>query len=277
MKNEIPVEFDSPDIPFTIVGTRLAEFPTGGIQVLLHRCISLSQWKLRGQGAPVWRLYYPLSDGARAIEGENVTILQANHLYLIPPHSVLEFEATKEFSKWYFHFTVEANDLTPAPGIYEIPPGERLSELLHEVCPNLSGSVEFSPFPKPWRVIQLLSLALEFAPGSLWDVARSDQRLENVVAMMEAHLTEKITLAEIANHSGMSERGISKLFVRHTGMSPIRYLIELRLNQATRLLCHTNQSIEAIAEHCGLTNRFYLTRLMKKYRHTTPAAMRAEQ
>jgi transcriptional regulator GlxA family with amidase domain len=104
---------------------------------------------------------------------------------------------------------------------------------------------------------------------------RSDRCLENAITLMEKSYAKKLTLEAISRAAGMSPHGLSKLLVKHTGLSPINYLNALRLHHASRLLKQTNLSIEAIAEQCGFANRFYMTRLMKKHRHTTPAAFRA--
>ncbi|HPA18718.1 MAG TPA: helix-turn-helix domain-containing protein [Verrucomicrobiae bacterium] len=77
-------------------------------------------------------------------------------------------------------------------------------------------------------------------------------------------------------------RTLSKWYIHFTlrggppVLAPIRYLIELRLNHCFRLLRHSSLTIEEIAEQCGFANRFYLTRVMREYRQTTPAAFRRQ-
>ena len=56
----------------------------------------------------------------------------------------------------------------------------------------------------------------------------------------------------------------------------MRYLLELRLNTAMKLLRHTDHSIEQIARECGFGDRYYFTRIFTKHRQTTPAAFRKE-
>ena len=56
----------------------------------------------------------------------------------------------------------------------------------------------------------------------------------------------------------------------------MRYLLELRLNTAMKLLRHTDRSIEQIARECGFRDSYYFTRVFTKHRQTTPAAFRRE-
>ena len=93
---------------------------------------------------------------------------------------------------------------------------------------------------------------------------------------LREHLRDKVTLADLARHSACSSRALSHMFVTELGFPPMRYLIELRMNHAMKLLRHTDHSIEQIAEECGFPNRYYLTRMLSKYRKTTPAAFRAD-
>jgi AraC-like DNA-binding protein len=57
----------------------------------------------------------------------------------------------------------------------------------------------------------------------------------------------------------------------------MRVLLDYRLDEACRLLRGEESSIEEIAEQCGLVNRHYLSRMMRQYSNTSPAAYRDEQ
>jgi AraC-like DNA-binding protein len=260
----------------SIIGERLADVPTFGFDVLIHQCIRLEKWEISGPGAPFWRLYYPLSTGAFLVKDSESAPLDTGMLYLIPPHSKLQFEARQCFSKWYLHFTVSGLVKAPMPGVYCIEPSHRIAELLAEVCPARDADPVLSHPAFLWRVTEFLSLVLSHAPDALWNAAISDPRLERAIALMESDFTEKLTVSTIDKTAGLSERAVSELFVQHTGLSPIRYLIELRLNHAYRLLKQTDLPIESVAEQAGFANRFYLTRIMKKYRNNTPAAFRVQ-
>ena len=66
------------------------------------------------------------------------------------------------------------------------------------------------------------------------------------------------------------------LELRTTGFTPIRYLLELHLNTAMKLLRQTDHSNEQIARECGFGDRYSFTRIFTKHRQTTPAAFRKE-
>ncbi|MNU07967.1 HTH-type transcriptional activator RhaS [compost metagenome] len=57
-------------------------------------------------------------------------------------------------------------------------------------------------------------------------------------------------------------------------MPPHRYLINLRVEKARRLLEKTSMSIAEIAYECGFAHQEHLTRLFRRQTGTTPAAYR---
>ncbi len=255
----------------SIVGTQLVEQSVGGIEVLLHRCVALKKWQITGPGSPFWRLYYPLSDGAEVLCGDMRQLLRAGEVYLIPPHSRLSFEAHLPFTKWYLHFTLKGDLQQQETGMYLVQRTEPIDHLLARVCPLPDSADEPC---QPFDTIGLIALCLSHCTAVLGDEQQSDARLQRAVQLMHARLTEKLTLADICTVTGLRERALNHLFLRHTGLSPIRYLIELRLNEACRLLRYTDASVEEVAESSGFANRFYLDRMMKKHRHLTAAGFR---
>lgn len=88
------------------------------------------------------------------------------------------------------------------------------------------------------------------------------------------HFSETITLAEAASFVHMNPSYLSKLFKNVTGMTFTEYLNKVRLEEAKRLLNHTDYSIIDIAVACGFSNQSYFTKVFKKYTGTTPKQYR---
>ncbi|MFJ4221352.1 helix-turn-helix transcriptional regulator [Curtobacterium luteum] len=63
--------------------------------------------------------------------------------------------------------------------------------------------------------------------------ARTDveQRMRRAVAFVDEHAREPITVADVADACGLSERGLQDLFRRRLGVTPTRYLREVRLDR----------------------------------------------
>jgi AraC family transcriptional activator FtrA len=72
-----------------------------------------------------------------------------------------------------------------------------------------------------------------------------------VVAWVQAHLDESITIADLAHRAAMSKRNFARRFVATFGTTPYRWILRQRLQMAQRMLETTDLSVDAIAEACG--------------------------
>ncbi len=200
--------------------------------------------------------------------------LEPGSLYLISPHTAFHSRCSRPFAKWYLHFNTGGLPDACRPGIVKLRPTARMRALLLLTFPKQirSGRTKAEE-SHPLESLELALLALRMALPEFHS-SRPDARLARCVAHLHEHLRGKITLAKLVQCVGTSARTLAHLFAAELGFPPMRYLIELRLNRAMLLLRHTDHSIEEIAEECGFPNRYYLTRMLSKYRLITPAEFR---
>lgn len=98
--------------------------------------------------------------------------------------------------------------------------------------------------------------------------------LEQVLLHLEQHLTEPVTLDELAAVAHTSKYHLSHEFQRLTGYAPIEYLIQLRLRKACLLLQTTSLPVTKITELVGIPNNQYFGKLFKKKLGQTPGEYR---
>lgn len=98
--------------------------------------------------------------------------------------------------------------------------------------------------------------------------------LSDAVDYMTANIDTAINLSDIAQATNRSPSHIARIFRTELGMPPHRYLINLRVDKARRLLEKTSMSIAEIAYECGFAHQEHLTRLFRRHCQTTPAAYR---
>jgi transcriptional regulator GlxA family with amidase domain len=101
--------------------------------------------------------------------------------------------------------------------------------------------------------------------------------IHQVQNWLAEHLTESISLTELAQIAHMSVRSFSRAFKEATGLTPIQYRQRLRLEVAATLLHSSELSIEAIAARCGFDDARHFRRLWQRYFGTAPSAMRLQQ
>lgn len=275
-RHDVKVDCGPPVVKHTIRGMRLADAPVSSIEVLMHRHVRLNEWKLRFAADPYWRLYWPTSRGGRLVFAGNEHPLEPGWLYLIAPHTAFDSDCSRPFSKWYVHFTVGGLHEHCRPGILRIRPAAKMRALLASVCPSRMQTRKGTTQPSaPLETLELVLLAVQQVIAQVRLPLDADGRLPRCVSFLRDRIAQRTTLRDVARFAGVGMRTLSHMFVSGVGLPPMRYLIELRLNHAMKLLRHTDQTIEDIAAECGFPNRYYFTRMLSKYRQTTPAAFRA--
>lgn len=95
------------------------------------------------------------------------------------------------------------------------------------------------------------------------------------VGLMEAHVDEVLSRAELAARIGVSARQLERLFQRYLGCTPTRYYLTLRLERARRLLQQTPLPIIEIALACGFVSASHFSKAYRDHFAKTPRQERA--
>ena len=77
------------------------------------------------------------------------------------------------------------------------------------------------------------------------------QPLRDVQAWAIDHLDADLSVARLAERAAMSPRNFARAFAREVGVTPARYVEDLRLEAARRLLETTARPVEQVATACG--------------------------
>jgi len=94
-------------------------------------------------------------------------------------------------------------------------------------------------------------------------------RFQEISAYIDAHYSEKITLKNLADLSGISPSRLSHFIKEIVGISFQEYMNKVRLEKAVYALKHTDKSIRDVVESCGFSDQKYLNAVMKEYFHLT--------
>lgn len=94
---------------------------------------------------------------------------------------------------------------------------------------------------------------------------------EQVNAYLEANVTEKLTLERIASDLNYSVSQMKKLYRRQAGRGIIETFIQLKMDEAKRLLREGKMNIKQIAAYLGYDNAAYFSRIFKKTFDMTPS------
>jgi AraC family transcriptional regulator len=101
-----------------------------------------------------------------------------------------------------------------------------------------------------------------------------ERRLRAVVDYIEAHLSEDVTLGQLANLAHMSQFHLGHLFKQSTGLSPHQYLLRRRIAKAKTLLATGKLALAEISCMLGFASQTHFTTVFRKFAGITPLAYR---
>jgi AraC family transcriptional regulator len=99
-------------------------------------------------------------------------------------------------------------------------------------------------------------------------------RLKRVLALIEARFTENISLHALAAEACLSEFHFSRLFQKEVGISPHRYVMHRRVQEAQRKLTHGYSPLAKIAREAGFGSQANFVRVFRKFTGLTPGQYR---
>ena len=88
--------------------------------------------------------------------------------------------------------------------------------------------------------------------------------LQTAVQLMQQNLEEPLRMTEVAHYLECSQRQLERLFHQHTGMTPMRYYLNLRIHKARGLLTQTDLSVAEVAGACGFKNTAHFSRAYRQ-------------
>lgn len=116
---------------------------------------------------------------------------------------------------------------------------------------------------------------LERAKGYAFESVNKKYVVEQIVNYFDDHYNEKISLDQIAENMYLSPFYISKIFKSETGDTPIRHLINIRLEKAKELLVEGySGSIQEVAASVGYEDAYHFSKLFKKRYGISPSQAR---
>ena len=101
------------------------------------------------------------------------------------------------------------------------------------------------------------------------------KRMQTVFEYVMTNFHKNVTLDEIASIANMTKNAFCRYFKVRTNKSFFQFLIEVRIERASKLLANDNElSVLEIAELCGFNNISNFNRKFKEIKHTSPLQYR---
>lgn len=114
---------------------------------------------------------------------------------------------------------------------------------------------------------------LNFKTSNL-KINQSKDILPQILQWIKIHITQNISLQNVAYEFNFSKEYLARYFKKRMGMSMQEYINYLRISDAKQLLCNSNLNIKEIGHKLGFVDEKYFLKLFKKYENLTPKQFR---
>ena len=243
------------------------------------RSILPSSWQGQNLRLPDSKFYY-VEKGNIVVEiyGQTITAGPGD-LMLIPAHTLHSCWLTEEryAEKSWCHFSLK-NGAAEFFESCQVPP---LLHVKDRITVKRLFRTLFSSHDMPAARKNLTATAAicglvqyYFDHTAVIVQEAASDRIKQVITYISEHYTENITLEQLAKLSSYSPTHLSKRFRDATGIPPIRYLNNVRIEQAKYLLQYTSDPISRIMERCGFSDAAYFSRAFKKVLGYSPKTFR---
>ena len=206
----------------------------------------------------------------------------AGQSFLLFPFEMLEYMPDPD-DPWEYVWVVfngtEAKHIlaytgfTPDSPISPVLPCEELLPLYETLRPY-PGSVAQS-YHTIGALYQLLSAFIRLYPNPADAAAAEKQLLNRAMLRIEKDLDKPaLSISAIAGELFISRSYLYKLFYAEFGISPMRYLTNLRVKRACDMLTATSASVKSVAASVGYANPLYFSKVFRQCTGMTPSAYR---
>ncbi len=92
-----------------------------------------------------------------------------------------------------------------------------------------------------------------------------------IIYIEKNFLNEKISVPFLSERCRISESYLKKLFIKKFGVTPMKYIIQMKINYACDLLSSERYTISEVAQMCRYDNVYYFSRQFKEYIGISPS------
>jgi len=219
-------------------------------------------------------------------EGEAHILIDDQTNYLPPHHVALMRPGHREFFQFAVQTATRHAWCAVHPSLLDAPLVEALvgAPFCLPLTPRLHSLIELGLSLTPSELATAHSLLAQLGLCALLLYAfEADQAaiqtltplvLIRAQQFIEANLASPMRLNDIARAVHVSAAHLVKLFRRHLGVTPMRYLWDVRVRRGAQLLIQSGLSVSEVAERCGFRSQFHFSRAIKRRYGLSPRALR---
>ena len=263
-----------------------------------------ANWNWQNVCSPFYRLYYITKGHAQIRFPNGIIELKPDHLYFIPAFMQHSYICNAHFEHYYLHIyedhqydalildkwdfpteiTATSIDKALVTRLCEINPNMKLASsnpATYDNTPTLTSNLQKNrqralcdKIESRGIVYQLLSRFFKYARPK---IVTKDKRIEEALDYISRHICEDIDLDKLALETCLSKDHFIRIFKKETGMTPLKFINQKKIERAQLMLVTQPVSVKNIALALAYEDFSYFNRLFKKTTGFTPKDYRLRQ
>lgn len=213
-------------------------------------------------------------DGALDGDRRRAWATPRHSLFLTPAGAAAHWHKATPSRHINIYFHADDDGRPPAPLLNGRLPGA--TPLFDALAQELAGGDGFADEAADSlaRLI-LVRLARQQQAETARRQVLSPAQLQRLRDFVQAHLEQKLLVADLAAVVGLPGGRFAQAFVAQTGLSPHQFVLQQRLARAQALLLRSRTPLAEVAACCGFASQQHLNALMRSRLGTTPGRLRA--
>jgi AraC-like DNA-binding protein len=229
---------------------------------------------------PVWEFYLQMHGVTRWTAAGELYVLNPGHFFAVAPN-VEHHMASESATSQHFYFAaidirrpIARHDvLTPhwPEKVIHRAGAEALADPFGTLMRELTVDTDYTDTGLLLAVDRLfleVSRAVAARPQSSRLAVHPAVR--RVRDLLDRHYAWSWTLAELADRVGLAPTYLAGLFTAETGIPPLRYLAERRIERAKQLLRASDLAITAIGRDTGFGSSQHFARVFRRHTGQAP-------
>ena len=159
-------------------------------------------------------------------------------------------------------------DLNLKSGVYTMQKNKTVSTIFNKIITFYSlGNTKYE-LQANACLLNLISV-LSLNETEKYSTAYPDFIID-AVKYIHLHWQKTVSISDLAEISGLSKSRFTHIFKEYTGVSPLLYITNVKIEKAKEFLLNTDMSITDVSETVGYDDAFYFSRVFKKYTGKSP-------
>ncbi|NJD02363.1 MAG: AraC family transcriptional regulator [Ruminiclostridium sp.] len=242
-------------------------------------------WKDYNLYPDYYRIYYIVNGEGWIRVGDKDFYPKAGELYWLPSNIAQQYSLVspdKPLAHYWIHFyaalggQIPLLDVISMPVVIKLHEDKLIKNIFEDLLSSLNNSFDVADeFMVKSNLLKLMSYYINACGDNVKILSSSPAaELQPIIDHIEKNLSSEMTVNQLAKIINLQPNYFSDKFRKIIGLSPIKYIIQKRIEKAKILLSLSNKQMSEIADETGFSDQFQFSSLFKKYANMSPSEFR---